>query len=121
MRKVKPLSEALGGFDTWITGRKRYQADTRAALTKTELIDGRLKVNPLAKWSRTEVDDYFAAHDLPRHPLEADGFLSIGCYTCTDRVQAGEDSRAGRWRGRTKTECGIHLPAGGVAARMPPR
>ncbi|HXV00351.1 MAG TPA: phosphoadenylyl-sulfate reductase [Caulobacteraceae bacterium] len=121
VRKVVPLTRALGEFDTWITGRKRFQGPTRATLDKTEIVDGRLKVNPLATWTRADLDDYFAAHDLPRHPLEADGFLSIGCYTCTERVGAGEDSRAGRWRGLQKTECGIHIPAGGAAARMPPR
>ncbi|HEY2179469.1 MAG TPA: phosphoadenylyl-sulfate reductase [Caulobacteraceae bacterium] len=121
VRKVAPLSRALNEFDTWITGRKRYQGATRAGLDKTEVVDGRLKVNPLAAWTRADLDDYFAAHDLPRHPLEADGFLSIGCYTCTERVRLGEDPRAGRWRGLNKTECGIHLPAGSVAARMPPR
>ena len=121
VRKVGPLRQALGEFDTWISGRKRYQAATRAAMSKTEVVDGRLKVNPLAEWSRADLDDYFTAHHLPRHPLEADGFLSIGCYTCTDRVRDGEDARSGRWRGREKTECGIHLPAGHVAARMPPR
>ena len=121
VRKVKPLANALGQFDTWMSGRKRYQAVTRARLPKTEIVEGRLKINPLAEWTRADLDRYFTTHGLPRHPLEADGFLSIGCYTCTDRVRLGEDPRAGRWRGRDKIECGIHLPAGGAAARMPPR
>jgi phosphoadenosine phosphosulfate reductase len=121
VRKVSPLERALSEFDTWITGRKRYQSAERTQLATTEVVDGRLKVNPLARWSRAELDDYFAVHDLPRHPLEADGFLSIGCYTCTDRVRLGEGTRAGRWRGQGKTECGIHLPAGSASARMPAR
>lgn len=121
VRKVRPLTRALEDFDTWITGRKRFQSAVRAELTKTEIVDGRLKVNPLAQWSRDDLDDYFTANDLPRHPLEADGFLSIGCFTCTERVAPGEDPRSGRWRGSGKTECGIHLPAASVAARLPAR
>ena len=72
--------------------------------------DGRVKINPLSDWSAADVDTYFAKYRLPQHPLEEDGFRSIGCLTCTARTIAGEDSRAGRWRGRDKTECGIHLP-----------
>lgn len=109
LRKVRPLARALGPFDAWITGRKRYQGATRAALPAFEAADGRIKVNPLAGWTRDDVTAYLDRHDLPRHPLEADGFLSIGCMPCTDRVAPGEDVRSGRWRGRDKTECGIHL------------
>jgi len=119
VRKVAPLSRALDGFDTWVTGRKRFQSATRAKLRTFEVADGRLKVNPLASWSRLQIEDYFSEHRLPRHPLEADGFLSIGCFTCTDRVTHGEDSRAGRWRGSGKTECGIHSPAGAGTGRLP--
>ena len=110
IRKGDPLAAGLAGFDAWITGRKRFQGATRAALPVVESVDGRTKVNPLADWEKADLDAYFAAHDLPRHPLEADGFLSIGCLTCTDRVAPGEDARAGRWRGQDKTECGIHGP-----------
>jgi phosphoadenosine phosphosulfate reductase len=109
LRKVRPLARALGPFDAWITGRKRYQGSTRAALPAFEVADGRIKVNPLAGWTRDDVVTYLDRHDLPRHPLEADGFLSIGCMPCTDRVAPGEDARSGRWRGRGRTECGIHL------------
>jgi phosphoadenosine phosphosulfate reductase len=120
VRKVSPLQNALqAGFDTWITGRKRFQAKTRAPLSKVEIVDGRWKINPLADWSKSDLGDYFDRHQLPRHPLEADGFMSIGCFTCTDRVAPGEDFRAGRWRGSEKTECGIHFPAGGAGARLP--
>lgn len=108
IRKVEPLARALEGFDAWITGRKSYQSGTRALLPAVEAQDGRVKFNPLARWTRADILDYFERHDLPRHPLEADGFLSIGCMPCTDRVQPGEDPRAGRWRGQDKTECGIH-------------
>lgn len=110
VRKVEPLERGLAGFRAWFTGRRRGQSPTRAGLAPIEAAEGRIKVNPLAAWSDADVDAYFAARDLPRHPLEADGFLSIGCMPCTDRVAPGEDPRAGRWRGRDKIECGIHLP-----------
>jgi len=108
LRKVEPLARALTPFDAWITGRKAYQAETRNALPRVEHAEGKFKFNPLAAWSRDDVSAYLEAHHLPHHPLEADGYLSIGCTPCTDRVQPGEDARAGRWRGRGKTECGIH-------------
>ncbi|UIJ44220.1 phosphoadenylyl-sulfate reductase [Sphingomonas cannabina] len=108
LRKVKPLEKALAGIDASITGRKAFQASTRAALPRFELDGDRLKVNPLASWSKADIDAYFAEHDLPRHPLEAEGYASIGCAPCTSKVKPGEDPRAGRWRGWEKTECGIH-------------
>ena len=112
IRKVEPLALALEGFTASISGRKRFQGGRRGALRVFENDDdGRIKINPLAHWSAQDLKAYILAHDLPRHPLVADGYLSIGCIPCTDRVRAGEDSRAGRWRGSEKTECGIHLPA----------
>nr|WP_044562834.1 phosphoadenylyl-sulfate reductase [Azospirillum sp. B4] len=115
-RKVEPLNRALAGFGAWITGRKRFQAATRADLATIEAAEGRLKVNPLVDWDRDDLVAYLDRHDLPRHPLEADGYLSIGCMPCTDRVAAGDDLRSGRWSGLGKTECGIHLPLSAVAA-----
>jgi phosphoadenosine phosphosulfate reductase len=116
IRKVVPLEKALAEFDASITGRKAFQASTRSALPRFELdtasAAGRLKVNPLASWTREDLDAYFAAHDLPPHPLVAQGFPSIGCAPCTSKVKPGEDPRAGRWRGWDKTECGIHSPVG---------
>jgi phosphoadenosine phosphosulfate reductase len=113
IRKVEPLQKALDGFAATISGRKGFHGGARVGLPKVEADDdGRFKINPLADWDRSDVDRYFVDHDLPRHPLEADGFLSIGCMPCTDRTAPGEDVRAGRWRGREKTECGIHLPRG---------
>ncbi len=113
IRKVEPLQKALDGFTATISGRKGFHGGERVGLAKVEADDdGRFKINPLADWRKSDVDRYFADHDLPRHPLEADGFLSIGCMPCTDRAAPGEDARAGRWRGREKNECGIHLPAG---------
>ncbi|HEY3911503.1 MAG TPA: phosphoadenylyl-sulfate reductase [Stellaceae bacterium] len=110
LRKVEPLAAALSGFDAWVSGRKRYQGGARAALPVFEPDDaGRIKVNPLANWPKSRVEAEFTRHGLPRHPLEAQGYLSIGCITCTDRVHSGEDPRAGRWRDLPKTECGIHV------------
>jgi phosphoadenosine phosphosulfate reductase len=108
IRKTAPLAKALDGFDAWISGRKAFQASTRAALPRFEIKDGRLKVNPIADWTKAVLDAWFAANDLPRHPLEAQGYLSIGCAPCTSIVAPGEDPRAGRWRGWNKVECGIH-------------
>jgi len=109
IRKVEPLRRALAPFSAWISGRKGFQAGTRKALPRFEVEDGRLKINPLADWPKADLEAYFAEHELPRHPLEAQGYLSIGCAPCTSRVQPGEDPRAGRWRGWDKVECGIHV------------
>ncbi len=114
IRKVLPLEKTLAGFDATFTGRKAFQAATRATLPRFELdtsdAAGRLKVNPIVTWSREELDAYFVENDLPRHPLEAVGYPSIGCAPCTSKVAPGEDPRSGRWRGWEKTECGIHTP-----------
>lgn len=120
LRKTQPLESALQGFDGWITGRKRFQAGTRTALApfEAEPASGRIKLNPLADWSARDIADYMDRHALPRHPLITRGFPSIGCMPCTSRVQPGEDSRAGRWRGHDKTECGIHF-IGGRMVRGP--
>ena len=110
IRKVEPLRRAKQGLDAWISGRKAFQSVTRQNLPRFEIEDGRLKVNPLGDWTKDDLDAYFAAHDLPRHPLEAKGYLSVGCEPCTSTVKPGEDPRAGRWRGWDKVECGIHSP-----------
>lgn len=117
IRKVEPLARALADFDASITGRKGFQSATRTALPIFEIDTadtvGRIKINPLAGWSKADLDAYFEVHDLPRHPLEEQGYLSIGCSPCTSVVQEGEDPRSGRWRGWDKVECGIHTPADG--------
>lgn len=114
IRKVRPLARAVAGLDATFTGRKGFQSATRTGLPRFEIdttdAEGRLKVNPLANWTKADLDAYFLAHDLPRHPLEADGYPSIGCAPCTSKVRPGEDPRAGRWRGWEKVECGIHVP-----------
>jgi phosphoadenosine phosphosulfate reductase len=111
LRKTLPLRRALAPFEAWITGRKRAQAATRAAMPLFEAEEGapRLKVNPLAGWEGPRLRAYMERHGLPPHPLVARGYPSIGCAPCTSAVRPGEDPRAGRWRGREKTECGIHF------------
>ena len=119
LRKTEPLERALSGFDAWITGRKRYQGATRAAVDFFEAeADIRIKVNPLAHWDRADLEDYMVNNRLPRHPLVAKGYPSIGCAPCTSPVSPGEDPRAGRWRNSEKVECGIHF-INGRAVRMP--
>jgi len=108
IRKVQPLAQALAGFDTRITGRKRYQNSHRAALEPFEAADGVLTVNPLAAWSADQIETWLRDHQLPRHPLVEQGYPSIGCWPCTRAVETGEDARDGRWAGQEKTECGIH-------------
>jgi phosphoadenosine phosphosulfate reductase len=115
LRKTRPLERALHGFDAWLTGRKRYQSGTRAALEFFETDgDARLKINPLAHWEPADVQDYMVNNRLPRHPLVARGYPSIGCAPCTSPVAPGEDPRAGRWRGQAKDECGIHIADGRI-------
>ena len=110
IRKVLPLDRALAGFDGWITGRKRFHGGDRLRLPVVEESDGKLKFNPLANWSKDELDAYVVEHDLPAHPLVAQGFPSVGCWPCTKPVDdPNADVRAGRWAGQDKTECGIHV------------
>jgi phosphoadenosine phosphosulfate reductase len=109
IRKVVPLDRALAEFDGWITGRKRFHGGDRMSLPVVEQADHQVKFNPLANWGKAELDEYALRHDLPAHPLVAQGFPSIGCWPCTQPVEEGEDVRAGRWKGSQKTECGIHL------------
>jgi phosphoadenosine phosphosulfate reductase len=112
-RKVAPLRHALEGFDAQITGRKRFQTNARHEMEPVEYFEGRFRFNPLAEWTQGQIEAYFAAHDLPQHPLVEDGYPSIGCIPCTRRVAAGESYRDGRWAGLDKDECGIHLGVNG--------
>ncbi|HLW92369.1 MAG TPA: phosphoadenylyl-sulfate reductase [Roseiarcus sp.] len=111
IRKVMPLATALEGYEAWITGRKSFQSVTRATLPLFEAEGERVKVNPLVGWSASDLLDYIKRAGLPPHPLVAKGYPSIGCLPCTTPVRPGEDARAGRWRGRGKIECGIHVGA----------
>jgi phosphoadenosine phosphosulfate reductase len=108
IRKVEPLARALKPFSAWINGRKRFQGGARAVIPVVEEDGARLKFNPFADVSREDINAIYARARLPQHPLQASGFLSVGCMPCTSRTSEGEDARAGRWRGQAKTECGIH-------------
>jgi phosphoadenosine phosphosulfate reductase len=121
LRKTVPLEQALSGFDGWITGRKRFQSATRQTLEFFELEEatGRIKVNPLAHWAPEDVRAYMDENRLPRHPLVARGYPSIGCAPCTSPVAEGEDPRSGRWRGEEKVECGIHFANGRMVRQGP--
>ncbi len=110
LRKVEPLREMLTGMRAWVTALRRDQSPARA---KTSIVErderfGLIKINPLADWSRRDVWNYIAKHDVPYNALHDQGFPSIGCMPCTTPVQIGEMPRAGRWRGSAKSECGIH-------------
>jgi len=108
IRKVEPLKRALAPFAGWINGRKRFQGGLRADIPVVEQDGIRLKFNPFANVSREAIEAIFKGANLPPHPLAASGFLSVGCMPCTSRTSPDEDARAGRWRGRAKSECGIH-------------
>jgi phosphoadenosine phosphosulfate reductase len=112
LRKTEPLQQALASYDSWITGRKRFQGGQRAELPLLEYeTTDRIKINPLYNWSAGDMAAYRKAHNLPDHPLIKRGYGSIGCRPCTRPLQAGETGRDGRWDGSDKTECGIHLPS----------
>jgi len=108
IRKVEPLARALKPFAAWINGRKRFQGGARAEIPVVEDDGAKLKFNPFANVSREEIEAIYKLAKLPPHPLVASGYLSVGCMPCSSRAAAGEDARDGRWRGRAKTECGIH-------------
>ena len=109
IRKVQPLDKVINTYQAWITGRKRFQSATRATIEVLEWDQGRLKINPLAFWSQEQIDQWMVDHELPAHPLTEQNYWSIGCVTCTAPIAAGQDRRAGRWAGQSKTECGIHV------------
>lgn len=109
IRKVEPMARGVEPYRAWFTGRKRFQASTRAALPAFEAVGSRIRINPLARFTTADQADYMRQHALRENPLVAYGYLSIGCFPCTQPVQPGEDARSGRWAGHAKTECGIHL------------
>ena len=108
IRKVEPLARALKPFSAWINGRKRFQGGARAEIPVVEDDGAKLKFNPFANVSREEIEAIYKLAKLPPHPLVASGYLSVGCMPCSSRTAPDEEARAGRWRGRPKTECGIH-------------
>jgi phosphoadenosine phosphosulfate reductase len=107
--KTGQLDRALLGKQGWMSGLRRVEAPTRA---KTPIVHrdlrGLVKVNPIATWSDLDVASYIKDHDVPVNPLVDQGYLSIGCWPCTQPVEEGADARSGRWAGLEKTECGLH-------------
>jgi phosphoadenosine phosphosulfate reductase len=110
LRKVRPLQEALVGYDAWATGLRRAETRNRviAPVIGWDEKKRKVKVSPLARWSDEDVDRYIDEHGVLVNPLRLDGYPSIGCFPCTRRVAAGDEPRSGRWAGTGKTECGIH-------------
>ena len=114
-RKVRPLERKLRDLDAWAVGLRWEQSDTRAETPRVDASVTPVKISPLADWTREQVDEYIRRYDVPRHPLYAKGYTSIGCAPCTRAVEPGESERAGRWwwESSTPKECGIHFtPAG---------
>lgn len=109
LRKVRPLALAMNEYGAWITGRKRFQTTDRGNIPLIEQDGSKIKINPLAHWNQDELDQIIEKKGLPKHPLIAQGYPSIGCMPCTLRVESGQDRRMGRWSGQDKTECGIHI------------
>lgn len=118
VRKVMPHAQAADDFDVLITGRKRFHGGGRGELPTVQVEGAQIKINPLATWSERKIEAAFLHRDLPPHPLVAEGYSSIGCATCTFKTGAGDGVRDGRWAGKEKTECGIHLPNFGVTKNI---
>ena len=119
VRKVRPLAAKLENLGAWITGLRREQGEARSGVAKVESEAVPLKINPIADWTRAQVENYTEAHGVPVHPLYARGYASIGCAPCTRAIQPGEDERAGRWwwESENAKECGIHFSPNGKAER----
>jgi thioredoxin-dependent adenylylsulfate APS reductase len=119
IRKTRPLEQTIAGLDAWASGLRREQSPERASTPKAEDAGGRWKLNPLAEWTSTQLEEYVARHDVPRHPLTARGYPSIGCAPCTRAVAPGEHERAGRWwwEQNDSKECGLHVSPGGQMRR----
>ncbi|ASR54680.1 phosphoadenylyl-sulfate reductase [Cellulomonas sp. PSBB021] len=110
LRKVEPLERGLAPYRAWVTGMRREDAPTRTDITVVgwDAKRGKVKLNPLAAWTQAQVDEYVETHGVVLNPLRQAGYTSIGCAPCTRAVAPGEDPRAGRWSGTSKTECGLH-------------
>ncbi len=120
VRKVEPLARALQGLEAWITGLRRDQTATRAAMEAVEWEAERqlVKVNPLIDWTWEQVWDYIRAHNVPYNALHDRDYPSIGCAPCTRAVAVGEDPRAGRWWWeQDNRECGLHVAPDGRLIR----
>lgn len=110
LRKVAPLAAASAPFNVLITGRKRHHKGDRASLPLAQVIDGSLRLNPLAAWSVADIEAHIVRRGLPAHPLVDQGYASIGCWPCTRPAVDPAEVRSGRWADSDKRECGIHLP-----------
>lgn len=119
LRKVVPLEKALEKYDGWITGRKRSHGGLRADLALTENENGKIKINPLARWSASDIARAFLERGLPQHPLQGQGYTSVGCMPCTAKPADPSDPRSGRWADSDKTECGIHFIDGKMVRGKP--
>jgi phosphoadenosine phosphosulfate reductase len=110
LRKVKPLQDALAAYDAWATGLRREETHNRiiTPVVGWDAKKQKVKVSPIARWTREDVERYIARNGVLVNALQADGYPSIGCWPCTQRVTEGQDPRAGRWSGTAKNECGIH-------------
>ncbi len=117
IRKVFPLQDQLASYNSWISGRKRYQGGQRSNIPILERSGEHIKVNPLATWTKSMVINYMRVHEIPIHPLLEAGYRSVGCWPCTSIAVQSQEDRAGRWIGREKTECGIHLGPDGNFSR----
>jgi phosphoadenosine phosphosulfate reductase len=113
IRKTVPLEKALTGFLGWISGRKRFHGGSRASIPTLEVAEGRLKIEPLARFTPQDIENYMEHYKLPTHPLVGQGYRSIGCAPCTVKGGTQDNPRAGRWIGLSKSECGIHWTANG--------
>ncbi len=118
IRKTLPLEAGLAGFAGWVSGRKRYHGGARADIETLAVVDGRLKIDPLAHWDRATIEAYRLVNELPEHPLAGRGYFSVGCVPCTSKAGSADDPRAGRWVGKAKTECGIHFTRNGRPVRV---
>ncbi len=111
LRKVEPLNRALEPYLAWISGIRRDESPTRANVKVVEWDAKRqmVKVNPIARWTQEDVDNYITDNGVLINPLHYDNYPSIGCAPCTRQVLDGEDPRSGRWAGLGKIECGLHV------------
>lgn len=119
VRKVRPLDIALENVAAWASGLRREQAESRRDIAVADEADGKVRLHPLADWTYQQVEQYVARYNVPRHPLYAHGYSTIGCAPCTRAIHSGEDQRAGRWwwEADAQKECGIHFSADGKAER----
>ena len=121
VRKSRPLAIGLSGLTAFFTGLRRAQAKSRANIDAIDRSGAQVKISPLVDWTTEDVIRYTHEHNLPEHPLYAQGYTSIGCDPCTRPVVAGEDERAGRWWWESPEavkECGLHFSADGKAERV---